>query len=115
MNGLFLTIGLFLLAAGVFALVWVRWYPEPARREGRRARGLAQRSRDAGLRGHYRAGKYEAADSEDQALYLDIGSKIEGEAEFWSGAMLWTDRRFVWVAVPAILIGFALSAVALVS
>ncbi len=115
MEGLVLAFGLFFVAAGAFALAWVRWYPESKRREGRRVRNLTQRARDVGLRGHYRDGSYAPADSEDQALYAEIGSKIEGEAEFWAGAMLWTDRRFIWVAIPGVLVGVALSASALVS
>jgi len=118
-----LVIGLLTAGAGAIALGLVRSDPERSRREHRRARALAHRAHLAGLRGRYRfadhrsegnatpgSGTYAAADAEDQAVYDEIGSRIEGESEFFANEMLWTDARLLWAGIPALLAGLALIA-----
>jgi len=103
---------------GGFILGLILLYPESARRENRRASDLTRRAKEAGLRGKYafaqdrskwdttgEFGTYTPADEEDRAVYAAVGSRIEGESAFFSRASLWTDERFAWVGVPALIIG----------
>jgi len=118
MNGPLLASGILLVLAGVMVLTFAYVYPESLRREKRRTRNLAQKARDAGLRGTYAFvqdpskwdttdafGTYEPVDAEDRALYAAVASKIESESAFFAKAALWTDARLAWVGVPAILVG----------
>jgi hypothetical protein len=120
MNEPMLIIGILLGASGAIALGVAFFDPESVRREKRRVRTLAHKARSAGLRGRYKFaddrsmwdatsgfGTYEPADSEDRELYAAVGSRIEGESEFFAKEMLWTDARLLWAGIPALLIGAA--------
>jgi hypothetical protein len=124
MNDPVLVIGILFVAAGAILLALTYLYPESARRENRRIRNLALRARDAGLRGRYKFdhdrsgsgatgghGTFEPADSEDRALFANVGSRIEGESAFFASEMLWTDERLAWVGIPLLVIGLATCAV----
>jgi hypothetical protein len=125
MNNELLVSGIVVGVVGAVVLAVILLAPESVRREHRRARSLAQRARDAGLRGHYTFeqdrskwgatggfGTYAPVDAEDRALFAVVGSKIEGEAAFFSREMLWTDERLAWLGLPAFLIGIALAVAA---
>lgn len=121
MDGGLLLSGIVVGAVGAIILAWIYVFPGAARREHRRRRDLTRRAREAGLRGRYAFerdrskwgatggfGSYAAADAEDRALFAVVGSKIESEAAFLSGEMLWTDEHLAWVGVPVLLIGVAI-------
>jgi hypothetical protein len=128
MNGPLLVIGILLAAAGAILLAFIRVYSESARRENRRIRNLEHRAADAGLRGRFTFerdpakwgsvgafGTYEPVDDEDRALFAVVGPRIEAEASFFAGEMLWTDYHLSWLGVPLLLIGAATCAVAVFS
>jgi hypothetical protein len=109
-----------LVGAALLALIFL--YPESARRQRRRARNLAHRAQEAGLKGRWafqhdrtkpgpvsEYGTYEPNGNEDRALYAVIGSRIEGEAAFFATEMLWTDARLAWVGTGLLILGVAIS------
>jgi len=120
-----LVVGIIVAGIGATLLAVTWWFPQDARRERRRIRKLALRAQEEGLRGRFKfasdPGKrstvggsetYEPADAEDRALFTDVGSRIESEAAFFAGEMLWTDARFIWVGLPFVVIGIATSLLA---
>ncbi len=122
MNDALTVTGILLGALGVALLALIYLYPESSRREKRRIRNLTERARDAGLRGRWkfevdrsksgtisRYGTYEPEGDEDRVLYAAVGSRIEGEAEFFASELLLTDARLTWVGAGLLLIGIAVS------
>jgi hypothetical protein len=120
--------GIFLAAGGFALLGYSRRYPEEHRRGRRRVNYLERKARKAGLRGNYRFssdsskwmsitefGTYVPADADDRVLYEAVGSRIEGDSEFFAREMLWTGPRLAWVAIPGIVLGCALTLMGTVS
>ena len=118
-------VGIVVAVIGATLLATTRWFPQDARRERRRVRKLALRAQEEGLRGRFEfandpgqrgpiggSDTYEPADAEDRALFTEVGSRTESEAAFFANEMLWSDRRFVWVGLPFVVIGVAASVLA---
>ena len=123
MDDILLAIGILLVAGGGIVLAFAYRYSESVRREKRRVRDLTRRARSAGLRGLYEFeadrskwdstgefATYEPADGEDRVLYAAVGSRIEGESEFFAKEMLWSTARLAWVGFSALLIGAGICA-----